>query len=150
MKQRISVLIPVYNRKDLVVEAVNSALCQDYPSLEVVVSDNCSTDGTWEECLRLYGDDPRVLLVRNSENLGPVPNWLVAAKAAHGAYVKFLFSDDLLLPGCLSELSSCMSDDVGFAYSACLIGESVGDSKSSYLPPSPWGGCTQRLSAVFG
>jgi glycosyltransferase involved in cell wall biosynthesis len=150
MKQTISVLIPVYNRKHLVTEAVSSALSQDYPSLEVVISDNCSTDGTWDECLRLYGDNPRVLLVRNSENLGPVPNWLVAAKAARGTYVKFLFSDDLLLPGCLSELSSCLSDDVGFVYSACLTGESVGNSKCSYLPPNPWGGRTQRLSAKFG
>jgi glycosyltransferase involved in cell wall biosynthesis len=150
MKQTISVLIPVYNRKHLVTEAVDSALSQDYPSFEVVVSDNYSTDGTWEECQRLYGDDPRVLLIRNSENLGPVPNWLSAAKAARGTYVKFLFSDDLLLPDCLSSLSSFLHKDVGFAYSACLIGEMVSGSKYSFPPPAPFGGEFQRLSSILG
>ena len=97
----VSIIIPVYNRKKLVVESVESALIQGYGNFEVVISDNCSNDGTWEECIRRYESDPRVVLVRNSENIGPVPNWLAAALAASGDYVKILFSDDLLLDGCL-------------------------------------------------
>ena len=54
------------------IKIVDSALSQDYLDLEVIVSDNCSTDGTWELCWRLYSDHPKVKLCRNASNVGPV------------------------------------------------------------------------------
>ena len=101
---KVSILVPVYNRVDMIKDCVDSALSQDYLDLEVIVSDNCSTDGTWELCWRLYSDHPKVKLCRNASNVGPVLNWLCAARAATGQYVKILFSDDLLLEGCIRKL----------------------------------------------
>lgn len=148
----VSILIPVFNRRQLVIEAIDSALNQDHPSFEVIVSDNCSTDGTWEECIERFQDNPRVVLWRNAENLGPVPNWLVAANLARGAYVKFLFSDDLLLPGSLKLLASNLLPGVGFVYSSCLIGETLEKAKLAYLPPLPfWANAnTHRISSFIG
>ena len=150
MDPLISVLIPVFNRRELVVEAIESALAQDHTSFEVVVSDNCSIDGTWEECIRRYESDPRVVLVRNSENIGPVPNWLAAAHVARGIYVKFLFSDDLLLNGCLENLVAQMADDVGFAYSTCLIGQSQDSAVSAYSSPYPLRADVTRMRSFYG
>ena len=146
----VSIIIPVYNRNELVVEAVESALFQGYENFEVVISDNCSNDGTWEECIRRYEADPRVVLFRNAENIGPVPNWLAAALAAQGVYVKILFSDDLLLNGCLENLVAEMADDVGFAYSTCLIGQSQDSAVSAYSSPYPLRSDVTRMRSFYG
>ncbi len=146
----VSIVIPVYNRREILFESVESALSQSYGNFEVVISDNCSNDGTWEECIRRYNSDPRVVLVRNTENIGPVPNWLSAARAARGRYVKILFSDDLLLPGCLENLVSMMNDDVGFAYSTCIIGENLESAVPAYSRPQPLPIDSIRLSSSYG
>lgn len=147
---RVSILVPVYNRVGMINECIDSALSQDYPDLEVVVSDNCSTDGTWELCCQSYQDNPKVKLIRNERNLGPVPNWLAAAQAASGQYAKILFSDDLLLDGCISSLVANLEVDVGFVYSACLIGACVEFSSLVYISRSVPKGSILRLPSPKG
>ena len=129
---KVSILVPVYNRVDMIRDCVDSALSQDYLDLEVIISDNCSTDGTWELCCHLYSAHPKVNLRRNANNLGPVPNWLSAARAASGQYVKILFSDDLLLEGCIRKLVAQLDSDTGFVYSVALIGPSLEASQPAY------------------
>ncbi len=94
-----SVAIPVFNRRDLVRKALESALNQNVPGLEILVVDNCSTDGTWE-ILQTY-QDPRLRLVRNDENVGLFGNFNRCLALARGTYLRFLCSDDILIPGCL-------------------------------------------------
>jgi glycosyltransferase involved in cell wall biosynthesis len=97
---RISVLIPVFERRDLVAAAVQSALAQQVEGLEVVVVDNHSQDGTWE---LLQGmTDPRLRCLRNDRNLGLFGNYNRCAAEAKGEYVLFLGSDDRLEPGFLA------------------------------------------------
>lgn len=146
----VSVLIPVYNRQLLVIEAVESVLESRYPNLEVIVSDNCSTDGTWEELLLRYHENPVVRLHRNSDNIGPVSNWLSAAMIARGLYVKVLYSDDLLLEGCLEEMLAVMSDDVGFVYSTCLIGDHLASAKPAYNLAKYFSRASLKFSSSFG
>ena len=95
----ITVAIPVYNRRDLVRRALDSALAQDAPGLDVLVVDNCSDDGTWE-VLERYSD-PRLRLVRNERNLGLFGNFNRCLELARGTYLRFLCSDDTLTPGML-------------------------------------------------
>lgn len=94
-----SVAIPVFNRRDLVRKALESALSQNVPGLEILVVDNCSTDGTWE-VLKTY-QDPRLRLIRNDENVGLFGNFNKCLALANGSYLRFLCSDDVLVPGCL-------------------------------------------------
>lgn len=96
-----TVAIPVYNRRDLVRSALESALVQDVDGLEVLVVDNCSTDGTWE-ALETYRD-PRLRLVRNESNLGLFGNFNRCLELSTGTYLHFLCSDDRLVKGCLRE-----------------------------------------------
>jgi hypothetical protein len=97
---RVSVLIPVFNRRELVGDAVRSALAQEIDGLEIVVVDNCSDDGTWE--LLQQFRDPRLRCLRNEKNVGLFGNFNRCAAQARGDYAIFLCSDDRLLPGFLS------------------------------------------------
>lgn len=77
-------------------KAIESALSQDYPNLEIIISDNCSTDGT-DEVIRRYTNDPRVHYNRNSENIGMLPNYRKATyELSKGKYVTYVSSDDYL------------------------------------------------------
>jgi glycosyltransferase involved in cell wall biosynthesis len=99
----VSIMIPTYNRAHFLPEAIESALAQDYPNLEVIVSDNASTDGT-RGCVERYLSDPRLRYVRNETNLGSSANYeRLLYKHAAGAYGKYLADDDVLVdPGHVS------------------------------------------------
>jgi glycosyltransferase involved in cell wall biosynthesis len=107
----ISVLIPNFNYVKYVATAVESALAQTYPNIEVVVSDNCSTDGAWELLGSRYGDDPRVRLYRNETNVGMARNFDRLLELARGRYVMCLSSDDFLLPPHLARLEAGFARD---------------------------------------
>jgi hypothetical protein len=93
---RISVLVPAYNRRDTVVACLRSALDGDFQDLEVIVSDNCSTDGTAEAVDEICTRDARVTLVRQERNLGPLPNWRACLDRATAPLTHWLWSDDLV------------------------------------------------------
>ena len=95
MNELVSVLIPVYNREELVIESVESALSQTYKNIEIVVVDNASTDNTWM-VLQKYAKNEKVKLYRNEENIGPVLNWIECLNKASGRYANFLYSDDTI------------------------------------------------------
>lgn len=91
---RLTIAIPVFNRKALVLAAIESVLRSSLDSLEVLVVDNCSSDGTWELLLGI--GDPRVRVHRNSVNLGMGGNFLKCIELARGEWFRFLMSDDEL------------------------------------------------------
>jgi glycosyltransferase involved in cell wall biosynthesis len=93
----ISIIVTTYNYAHTVGTAIDSALRQDYPNLEVVVVDNASTDATPELAAR-YAADPRFRYIRNAENIGMVPNHNKGLREARGSYVLFLSADDFLMP----------------------------------------------------
>jgi glycosyltransferase involved in cell wall biosynthesis len=94
---KISVMIPTYNRAHFLVEAVESVLSQDYPNVEVIVSDNASTDGT-REVARKYQADYRFRYYRNEKNMGSGTNYeILLYKYAQGEYGKYLTDDDYLI-----------------------------------------------------
>jgi len=102
-KPKCTIAIPVYNRERLIRHAVESALRQSTPGLEILVVDNCSTDTTWD-VLQTYRDD-RLRIVRNVTNVGLFGNFNRCLNLARGEYLRFLCSDDRLLPdGLTSEI----------------------------------------------
>ncbi len=119
----VSILIPVYNRKEIVKEAIQSALEQSYQDIEIIIVDNCSTDGTYEELLSCYGEQDNIQIYQNSENIGPVNNWRECLKHANGKYVKILWSDDLLGRDFVAKCVEVMEKDptIGMAYCSCFI-----------------------------
>lgn len=116
MKQPlVSVVIPTYQRVATLRRAIDAALAQTYEPIEVVVSDNGSTDGT-RELLEEYAGDPRVVVVLQDSNRGPVPNWRAAVEAASGRHIKINWSDDWMEGHVVARLVAAMrqAPDIGF------------------------------------
>ena len=91
----VTVMIPAYNQERFVRDAVLSALAQDYPRLEVIASDDCSTDGTAAILRKLEGQEPRLKVFANEANIGRVANYRnLLYKYAAGEWVINLDGDD--------------------------------------------------------
>ena len=94
---KVTVLIPVYNRKKYVAAAIESVLGQSFTDFELLLIDDGSTDGS-VEIMRTYTTDPRVRLVCNEHNLGIPKTRNRGIDLARGEYVAMLDSDDWAYP----------------------------------------------------
>lgn len=148
---KVSILIPVFNRKEYIRECIQSALSQTFTNFEVIVVDNASDDGTWEICQQFAAADDRVRIFRNVSNIGPVRNWIRCAQEAKGELSKILFSDDCLEPNCLSEMVPKLDDsEVALVYCAARIGKSKAESIVAYSQDdSSISSSTQFLNRVL-
>ncbi len=133
----VSILIPVYNREQVISETIESALSQTYKNIEVIIVDNASTDKSWQIIQRFSAKDSRIKAIKNEINIGPVPNWLRCVKEAKGEYGKILWSDDLITCDFIEKAIQLFHEEVGFVYSGAKIftGENPSDGISFYLLP---------------
>ena len=92
---KVSIMIPTYNQPQYIEQCLQSAMAQDYPELEIIVSDD-STDGETERIIRAkYLHDPRIKYFRNEKRLGRVGNYHhTLYEKATGEYVLNLDGDD--------------------------------------------------------
>lgn len=139
MNALVSVIIPVYNRPRLVLEAVNSVFGSTWRPLEVIVVDDGSTDETHRHLTTLtppVGVDYRVLQQRNCGASAARNRGLSVSK---GQYIQFLDSDDLLLPEKLSEQVTCLGNqNLEVVYGDWWQGRSRNDKRyfKGYEPQS--------------
>ncbi len=118
-ENRISVIIPTYNRAALIERAVQSVLDQGYPELEVIIVDDCSSDNT--EAVVTAMNDPRVKFIKHTENRGANAARNTGIKAASGDYIAFQDSDDEWMPGKLARQIEAFREapaDTGVVYTA--------------------------------
>ena len=94
----LTIIIPTYNRPQLLLKAVNSALAQTIDSLEVIVVDDCSSQPID------LPEDPRLRIIRLEQNKGGAAARNIGVEAARGKWITFLDDDDLLLPN-MAEIS---------------------------------------------
>lgn len=91
----VTIGIPTYNRADAYLkEAVSSALSQTYQNIEIIISDNCSTDNT-ELYIKSICDD-RLRYIKQQQNIGPINNYNSCLKEAKGDFFLLLHDDDLV------------------------------------------------------
>jgi GT2 family glycosyltransferase len=116
----VSVVIVTYNSRDDVEECLRSVIGQDYPSFEVMVVDNDSTDGTVELVEKSF---PSVEVIRNHRNYGPAEAYNIGINACKGTYVVLLNPDTVAEGHWLSELVRVMDGDkdVGACQSKVLF-----------------------------
>lgn len=108
---KISVCIPVKNGGAFLPLAVESVLRQSDHDTELIVVDNCSTDGTAQWIEQKAAGTPRVRFYRNPTDIGMTANFNACLKQATGEYVKFLCADDLLLPQSLRRMARVLDSD---------------------------------------
>ncbi len=94
----VTIGIPVYNGERYLEEAIRSTLAQTREDLELVISDNASTDRTAEICRDYALRDTRLRYFRNPVNLGAAPNYNIVFQHARGRFFKWLAHDDLITP----------------------------------------------------
>jgi glycosyltransferase involved in cell wall biosynthesis len=89
----ISIIVPTFNRAQLLPKALNTCLAQCHQNIEIIISDNCSTDATFD-AVEPFLKDPRVKYYRNASNLGMMGNWKKCIYERCNAKWFLLMSDD--------------------------------------------------------
>ncbi len=98
---KLSLMLPTFQSAETIERTLASALAQTYRPLEIVVYDECSTDGTRELVEKLLASaDPEIesRLQTSEENSGPVRAWRVALHDVTGDWCTFVWADDVLEP----------------------------------------------------
>jgi glycosyltransferase involved in cell wall biosynthesis len=98
----VSICLPTRNGARRMDNVVRSILAQDHGNLELVISDNASTDDTEAVCRELVRADSRVSYHRHPENIGLLNNFIFAGHRARGTYFRWVGDDDWLAPNCIS------------------------------------------------
>jgi glycosyltransferase involved in cell wall biosynthesis len=144
-RPRVSVVVAAYNAEEWVGEAVESALAQTMPDLELVVVDDASRDRTADVVAEI--PDPRLRLVRNATNLGQARNWNRGVGLSRAPFVKFLCADDALRPDCLERMLEVAErqPELGLVFSRRTIQVGPGDPAGA-----AWRRTYERIHENFG
>lgn len=106
----VSIIVITYNSAKYVLETLESALAQTYRNIELIVSDDCSTDNTVHlvsKWLRTQqGRFLRTVLLTSTSNTGVTLNCQRGVDAAHGRWIKFIAGDDILSDQCVNDFIS--------------------------------------------
>ena len=98
MKYLITIIIPTYNRANLLSRAIKSVLNQTFKDFELIVVDDGSTDNTAEVIKKFQEQDKRIRYIQHDKNKGTAATRNIGIKAAKGEYIAFLDSDDEWFP----------------------------------------------------
>lgn len=113
----VSIIMPNYNCVRFIAQTIESVLAQTYTNWELLIVDDCSTDGSYEIALDYARKDSRIKVLRNERNSGAAVSRNRAIEAASGEYVAFLDSDDLWLPEKLEhQLRFMQENDCDFCF----------------------------------
>src|SRR5438445_9426258 len=116
--QKISVCLLTYNHVEVIESTLRSILDQTITGYEVIISDDCSTDGTWERILEVAAEDVRVKPVRTLRNWGMPGNANFAVAQSDRPYIALLHHDDLYRKDLLEKWAGVLERywDVGFVF----------------------------------
>ncbi len=134
----VSIAIITYNSADFILETLESAKNQTYKNIELIISDDCSTDNTIEICREwLVKNKDRFVKTKTitvEKNTGVAANCNRAIKAAKAEWIKFCAGDDLLLPDCIKDNMQFVSQnkDVKILFSQLFKFLGKFDLKNTY------------------
>jgi glycosyltransferase involved in cell wall biosynthesis len=163
----VTLALPVYNGENFVAAAIESLLAQTFRDFELIVSDNASTDTTWDISQSFARRDPRIRLHRFEANAGATRNFNHALAMARGRYFKWCAHDDLIEPTFVDECIRVLDADPSsvLVYSRARIIDENGarlDPGDGYDPAATFGSsdplrrfrelirCRHRCFPVFG
>jgi glycosyltransferase involved in cell wall biosynthesis len=109
----VSLGMPVYNAEKYLDAALDSVLGQTFGDLEIILSDNASSDGTRDLCQKFKRLDRRVRYFRNKINIGAGDNHRRVLDLARGKYFKWHSRDDLCAPTFLEKCVQVLDSDPG-------------------------------------
>lgn len=122
-KPLVSIGMPVYNGERFICQALDSLLAQDYENVDLVISDNASTDRTEEICLEYASKVPRIRYYRNPVNIGASRNFNRLIALSSGKYFMFAADHDLWHPTFISRSVEILENnpEVILCYSRTML-----------------------------
>lgn len=130
----VSVIIPCYNAEKYVEEAVRSIMNQSYKNLEIIVTDDCSSDNTLMILETLAVEDARIKVIKNKENLKIVKSLNNMIEIAQGKYIARMDADDISLPERIEKQVNFMEENP--EYGVCGTNAWIIDENGKYLSKS--------------
>ena len=119
---RTSFLVPVYNRQDMLSDALNSIWRQTDADWECVIVDGASTDQTAKVAYAFADADSRFKVVVEEANTGALGGYIRCLEEARGTYGKFVYSDDTVYPAFLERTIPLMEEDTAFVFTTAAVG----------------------------
>lgn len=141
MALKVTFYLFAYNQEHYIREACEAALAQDYPDLEIVFSDDCSTDKTFaimQEVARAYQGPHRLVLNRNRENQGLIGHVNLSHQIASGDLIVVAAGDDLSLPHRVSTIVQAYEQSgrrANSIHSSVLKMDDSGQTLGLWRPP---------------
>jgi len=125
----VSVVVPSYNYASYLERRIDSILNQTYPSIEIIVIDDCSPDNS-VEVLQQYASHPRVKLVIRDKNEGWISANNQGADLASGEFILFAQCDDVCDPTMIERLVESMQEhpSAGISFCRSLLVDEAGNS----------------------
>ncbi|HEY5052051.1 MAG TPA: glycosyltransferase family 2 protein [Solirubrobacterales bacterium] len=136
MAPEVTIVIPTHNRRQIIGSTLLAALKQEDVDLEVIVVDDCSTDGTAELLMKL--NEPRLRLLRNETNRRQAASRNRGIAEAEGKWIAFLDDDDIWsLAKVRAQLDAVERAGADLAYSTALVLDHNLDPMQVFYPPPP-------------
>lgn len=142
----VSTIIPVFNRPAMLAEAVASVLAQTWPSIEIIIVDDGSTDGTLQAARALQTKHVQITHVLTQANAGPGLARQKGLDAAQGEFIQYLDSDDALLPRKFEIQVAALRED---ARACVAYGWTRYVHADGRAEPGPWKGSGEQRETMF-
>lgn len=123
MDKLISIVLPVYNGEKYLQESIDSVLGQTYQKWELLILDDCSTDGTAAIAKKYVEKDPRICYYKNTVNLKLPRNLNKGFSLAKGDYLTWTSDDNRYRPKALEKMAAVLDNDskTQFVFASCRI-----------------------------
>jgi glycosyltransferase involved in cell wall biosynthesis len=121
--KKVTIALTSYNQAKYITQALDSALSQDYPNLEIVIGDDASTDET-DDVIKPYLDNKRVKYIKHERNLGQIANKRkLFNEHATGDYILFIDGDDFLADKTYltQAVKLAQSNNLAFVFTNCRV-----------------------------
>jgi len=112
-KPLVSVITPVYNGAEYLLDCIQSVRAQSFENFEYFIVDNCSTDESFHIAEKVAASDSRIKAIRSEKHVGPIQNWnrSLQSVSPNSSYIKFVHADDWIFPECLTRMVEVAESD---------------------------------------
>lgn len=108
---KYSIITPMYNSFSLMDRYFESFRNQTYKNFEIIIVDDCSTDGSYEKIVEYCANNNNISIIKSEVNMGPGGARNIALSKARGEYVLFLDSDDYIVNNCLERINLALKNN---------------------------------------
>lgn len=138
MNKKVSIIVPIYNAQVYLAKNIKSIVNQDYRNLEIILVNDCSTDGSFDICQKFAKQDSRIKLVDKKINEGEDFARFTGIEHATGEYLVFLDADDWFISNAISFLVKTIEDkdvDIVYASNIRVYSTRLNIKEHRYLSP---------------